>query len=427
MLLTGVTISASMTMINGTLNMLANGTVAVINITGDNVTLRNIKTYINNATVTSSEVSGIYFNAVTGARVYECEGDGAKATGGANGAIYALNGSDLKFYDCIARNSQKEGLITVGSNDVEFHRCSGFDNGNSAVGTSTGVGLLAVDCYGENSGASGLTFNSQNMVIINPKSDNNASQNGITIGHNISGQYAHNVRVVNPIVTNAPSIGLYVARGKDVIIEGGQFYSCGTAGIQMDSDFSEPTGTFQISGGTWIDGSPTGIDITNNAGGTAHDVMISDVSISNFDTYGIYIMMNGDTSIRNCKLNADPAVLSGSIGIRLHGAYVGSTRAGTMLSASVLGCLIEDTAVQAILAFNLSQLSVTDNVFRDCNTSDSSGLAILDVSGVIPSTSANMPMPNPLVVTNNITKNTSTVQLSSWMSILVRLTQFSTC
>lgn len=406
----GVTINKRMTFKDGQLTLSSTSTNNVITLpTGtDGTILQNIKTVIGVSAATAA--SGIRMDNCTNIRLENCEGVGSKSVSRAEGVFHAQGGSNITFIDCLARDGEGEGIITYGTNNVTFIRCSGYGNANSAVGTSTGVGLYALDCYGENSGASGLTFNSQEMLIVNPKSKNNGSENGITVGHVIAGQYAEKVRVVNPICIGAPSIGLYVAYSTDVVIEGGEFYNCGTNAIVVDPN-PGLTGTLQISGNIVIDGCQRGIDVTMPNATGLHDVIVSDVSVSNFSDIGIYVMINGDIVVESCKVKADPAVLAGSVGIRAHGSYTGSERSGTAKSITIRDNLIEDVATSAIYAFNCSRLSVIGNTFRDCNTSDSVGMPLIQTSGVIPSTETQLPMPNPFYIANNIALDSSTVAI----------------
>jgi len=255
----GLVISSKIILINGKISNIDATTTSVITITAaaSGTKLKNIKTFIDTSLTTATDASGIFINGADDIELTECEADGAIADGGLHGGIYAQGGNNFKAVDCVSRNSLKEGVITRNTNNVTFVRCSGYDNGLSGVGTSEGLNLLAVDCYGENSGASGVTFNSQNMRIIRPKTKNNTSQNGITLGHDLDNQDCGDVYIEDPEVIGAPAIGLFAVFAYNFTMIGGKFINGGDTAVKITTKaFVE--GSISISGGLIIDGIANG-------------------------------------------------------------------------------------------------------------------------------------------------------------------------
>lgn len=409
---TGVTINKKIKLVNGKLSLLPTALQSALTVASNVIgaELENIDTFMNRATLTATDASGIFIDGATDTLLINCHADGSKNDNYGlpylHSGIYAHNANGVTLIDCSAKNAHKEGIMTRTSDNVTYINAKGFDCGNSGVGTSGGVGLHAENCYAENSGASGLTFNSQNALIINPKSKNNLSQNAITVGHsNEAVQYAGDCTIINPMVDGCPSLGLAVVYSKDCTIIGGKFKNIGTDAIKVIPNPDE-VGTTRVTGDVMVDTcGGMGINVSCGSAPSIVDVIITDFEIKNCVGLGVRVMANGDTHI------SDGMIKGVESGIQVNGTTVGDVRAGTMKLANIKDVNISDTQKSSIIAYNVSELIIDGEHHRNINISNDVDSHVIRTYGTIPGGTATIPMPNPLVVINNTTKTISSVSI----------------
>ena len=406
--ITGVTISKKTTLRNGNVVLLLAATKSAIEVasTASGSIISNVNTLIVRNGLTATNASGIFVNQAENVTIKNCSADGSvNYDYGApycHSSIFGYKAHGIKIIDCVAENAHKEGIITQETDNVILINCSGYNCGNSAVGTSQGVGLYAENCYGENSGASGVTFNSQDSVIINPKSKNNVSMNGITVGHNTTGALAENCTIINPIVDGSPIHGLCVTGSKNCTIIGGSFKNITGDAIKISPDITVE-GTVQISNVRVLEAvGEHGISVTCGGAPGVTDVVIAGFNIKNCAGRGINVFSNGITQI------SDGIIKNVGIGIQVSGTHVGNARSGTMVMAGIKDVDISYTQKSSVVLYNVSSASISAQ-HRNINLLNDVDSHVIKTYGTIPDDTAKLPLPNPFIISNNSASAISTV------------------
>lgn len=195
---TDLEVNKSMVLEDLNLVALAATSLAVVHITASNVSMYRCKTTVDPSIITTINLTGVLaegtdINQLEHISFYSCEFDGSKYTSPvvlpySPSGLLCYNVNNVIVESCIVRNTQAEGMQVHTGYNVSFLNCRGYETGFSAI-TTTGapgfehVGCIIDGCYVENSGASGITANSENSIVSNNYVRNNRSNNGINVGH----------------------------------------------------------------------------------------------------------------------------------------------------------------------------------------------------------------------------------------------------
>jgi parallel beta-helix repeat protein len=413
---TGLTIGKKLHVMNGKIILLNSGTASAVEIEsgGAGSRLSDIEIYINNALIAGSDLSGIWINGADDVTLENCRVTGGKNENYADpymhSSIYALDADRVTILDCFVTGAECEGIMCEGCNDVLIRGCQAYDCGLSGIGTSEGVRAVIDNCQVFDSGASGITMNSQDGRVTNSLVKDNASQNGITAGHSTpAGQYAENCIIKGNHVINAYQHGISVNYFQHAVIEGNNIDTAGQTGINL---IPNPglDGNMAVLGNVIDDCGNIGIYAGAAAADNTVNFNLAGNVISNCDGIGIKVQNNGDNNIQN------NIIKSVHTGLQVHGAYMMDARIGSMLSACIQGNQIIGTQYSGIYIFNVLRVQIVNNGFYDINTEDDASSHVIKTVGAVPGGTAKLPLPNPFVITGNMTKTISASSVFAYIA-----------
>lgn len=213
-------------------------------ITGDGVTIKDMKSYIDSAGSSVSKGT-ITFKQVTGGLVTNCKFEGGRRSG-PNNEVANMVGVFQSSRVVIANNIMFEAAFVE---MVQLDSCTDcVVQGNTISSTGNAYSAIATtDTYGiggdSNHVISGntcktfrtsvLTINTGAVSIVGNSIDGSSEEQGINLGH--TGTGAPDCTVSGNTITNCAGAGVALAEASNTAVVGNVIRYCGEAGIDTSS------------------------------------------------------------------------------------------------------------------------------------------------------------------------------------------------